>query len=293
MRILVGLVTLLALNAHAQKTDPSAFTRVVKPVLGTTCTLCHNEKAASGGLNLRPYLQPQSLVDNREGWEKVLRKIRSGEMPPKDVERPAQEQIDALTKFVESEFERADRRTPQDPGRVVAHRLNRSEYSNTVRDLLGVEFRADKKFPTDDLGYGFDNIGSVLSISPVLMERYLSAAELIASRALGADPLPAKPIVSEYMGRNKNIRRIDVNTVECTHTVEWGAEYDIRFGFPGERPADAKAVEFGFWMDGKLLKSMPVETKPSGLVYFDPFSDAAIRLYLPQGDHVFRAGFYQ
>ncbi len=115
-------------------------------------------------------------------------------MPPKGVPRPPEAQMQALVKFVQGEFEKADAAIKPDPGRVTAHRLNRNEYRNTIRDLLAVDFRADKDFPTDDSGYGFDNIGDILTISPVLMEKYLTAAETIASRAMGADPLPKKPI---------------------------------------------------------------------------------------------------
>ena len=98
--------------------------------------------------------------------------------------------MDALIKYVQAEFDRADKLTKPDPGRVTAHRLNRSEYANTIRDLLGVVFRADEEFPPDDSGYGFDNIGDVLTVSPTLMQKYLYAAEQIASRAVGGDPLP-------------------------------------------------------------------------------------------------------
>ena len=229
------------------------------------------------------------MAENRDGWEKILQKIRTGEMPPKGVPRPAA-QIDALTKFVQAEFERADRNVKPDPGRVTARRLNRNEYSNTIRDLLAVEFRAENDFPTDDSGNGFDNIGDVLTISPVLMEKYLAAAERIASRAIGADPLP-KPLEAQYHLKDKTIRRIDVSTIEATHRVDFDAEYIIRIGLPGERAADAKPVTMGFWMDGKLIHTMPVETKPSKLVYFNPYSAEEMRLYLPEGDHTFRAGF--
>ena len=109
-------------------------------------------------------------------------------MPPEGVQRPPEDQIDALIKFVEGEFERADRNLKPDPGRVTARRMNRNEYSNTIRDLLGVDFRAEKDFPTDDSGHGFDNIGEVLTISPVLMEKYIAAAESIAARATRGGP---------------------------------------------------------------------------------------------------------
>ncbi|MEP7274629.1 MAG: DUF1592 domain-containing protein, partial [Acidobacteriota bacterium] len=88
-----------------------------------------------------------------------------------------------------------------------------------------------------------------------------------------------------------NIRRLDVSNVEATHRIEWDGEYTIRFGLPGERSAEAAPVMMGFWMDGKLLHTMPVETKPSKLVYFNPYSEEELRLYLPEGDHTFRAGF--
>ena len=113
-------------------------------------------------------------------------------MPPPGVPRP--KELDTAIQYVEGELDKADRNTRPDPGRVTARRLNRAEYTNTIRDLLAVDFRAEKSFPTDDLGNGFDNIGDVLTISPVLMEKYLSAAGEIARRAIGADPLPKKPL---------------------------------------------------------------------------------------------------
>ena len=219
-----------------------------------------------------------------------MQKIRTGEMPPKGIPKPAAAQIDTLVNFVEGEFARADRNVKPDPGRVTARRLNRNEYSNTIRDLLAVEFHAERDFPTDDSGSGFDNIADVLTISPVLMEKYLNAAERIAARAIGADPLP-KPISAKYQSQDKNIRRLDLSTIEATHRVEFDGEYVIRIGLPGERAADAKPVTLGFWMDGKLLHTMQAETKPSSLVYFNPYSDEQMRLYLPEGDHTFRAGF--
>jgi len=267
-----------------------AFEKTVQPVLTKTCAPCHNEQLASGGLNVAPFTAPGSVAQHREGWEKILLKLRKGEMPPRGVPRPPAAQIDALMNYVRAEFDRADRSQRPDPGRVTARRLNRTEYANTIRDLLGVEFRADKDFPADDSGHGFDTIGDVLTVSPVLMESYMAAAEGIASRAIGADPLP-KPIEAEYHTKYRTIRRLDTSTIEATHRVEWDGEYIVRIGLPGKRAADAPPVTMGFWMDGKQLHSMQVETKPSNLVYFNPYSLAEMRLHLPEGDHTFRAGF--
>jgi hypothetical protein len=292
LRSLSLLVCAAAIVAAAQSNRPAAsFDTAVKPLLEKTCAPCHNDRNSSGGVNVGPFTSPASLAQHREGWERLIQKIRSGEMPPKGFPKPPQPQIQTLTDFVEGEFAKADRNLKPDPGRVTARRLNRVEYTNTIRDLLAVDFRADKDFPVDDSGFGFDNIGDVLTISPVLMEKYMDAAERIAARAIGADPLPKKPLEFEYHTKNRTIRRPARSTIEATHRVDWDAEYLVRIGLPGERAPDGKPVTMGFWMDGKLLHTMEVQTKPSGLVYFNPYSEEQFRVVLPAGDHVFRAGF--
>lgn len=275
----------------AQGPAKPSFDHSVQPILTKNCLSCHNDRVQSGSVNLAPFTNPATLLSNREDWEKVVQKVRSGEMPPKGMPRPSLEQVSEFTRFVEGEWERADRNLKPDPGRVTARRLNRIEYTNTIRDLLAVDFRAEKDFPTDDSGYGFDNIGDVLTISPVLMQKYLEAAETISSRALGADPLPAKPVEFEYHLKTKTIRRLDRSNIEAAHRVDWDGEYEVTIGLPGERAKDAAPVEMGFWMDGKLIHKQTVETKPSGLVYFNPYSEEHFRVFLPEGDHVFRAGF--
>ena len=159
--------------------DTAGFDAKVKPILKNTCSGCHNASLASGDLNLQPYLDPASVFEDRATWEKIAHKIEVGEMPPEGMPRPPQAQMTALLTFIQGQFEKADSLVKPDPGRVTAKRLNRNEYRNTVRDLLGVDFRADKDFPTDDSGYGFDNIADILTVSPLLMEKYLNAAEAI------------------------------------------------------------------------------------------------------------------
>ncbi|QOY90545.1 DUF1592 domain-containing protein [Paludibaculum fermentans] len=290
-----GLLVAEQMPAPAKKpAAPAAaaaptFEKTVAPVLNKTCAPCHNSQMASGGFDTDHFLNPASVSTQRDGWDRILMKLRNGEMPPKGTPK-SQAAIDSLVHYVQGEVDKIDRNAKPDPGRVVAHRLNRTEYSNTIRDLLGLEFRAQKDFPTDDSGEGFDNIADILTISPVLMEKYLSAAERIASRALAADPLP-KPIQVDYANKDKRIRRVDPSTIEATHRVEFDGDYTVRFALPGERPKDAKPVQLAFWMDGKLLATKLIETKPSGLVYFDPYSEEELRLFLPEGDHLFRAGF--
>jgi mono/diheme cytochrome c family protein len=287
--ILAASVSFLAAQQRPSAPGAATFETAVAPLLENTCSQCHDSQLASGGFDATAFLKPASLGSQREGWETILRKLRNGEMPPKGVAR-SQGEIDTLVKYVQGEFDKADRNLKPDPGRVTAHRLNRNEYANTIRDLLGVEFRAQKDFPTDDSGEGFDNISDILTISPVLMEKYMAAAERIASRALAADPLP-KPVAVEYASKDKRIRRVDGSTIEATHRVDFDGEYNVRFELPGQRGADAKPVMLGLWMDGKLIGSKMAETKPSGLVFFDPYSEEEMRVPLPEGDHVFRAGF--
>lgn len=273
----IAIILPVAGALRAADAPPADFDSAVKPVLSKTCALCHNDKLSSGGMNINAFLTPDSVTTYREGWEAILQKLRAGEMPPKGIPRPPDAQMQALIHYVEGEFEKADRNLKPEPGHVTARRLNRSEYSNTIRDLLAVDFQAERSFPTDDSGYGFDNIADVLTISPLLTEKYMDAAETIASRAMGADPLPAKPLEVQYQSKDKTIRRVDLSSIEVSHRVEWDGDYIVRFGMPGERAGDAKAVTLGLWMDGALLKTLPVETKPSKLVYFDPYSEAEVR----------------
>ncbi len=274
----------------AQPPSAAAFKAVTESLFNVTCFQCHNDLEVAGGIDFSHYLSVETLSKDRDLWELVAAKLKSREMPPPDVERPPDAQINALVKFLDAEFERADASIRPDPGRVTARRLNRTEYTNTIRDLLAVEFRADLNFPTDDSGDGFDNIGDVLTVSPVLMEKYLSSAARIATRAIAAEPLP-KPIEKEYSLRFRNLRRLNPSNVEATHRIDFDADYTLRIGLPGNRAKDAKPVTLGVWVDGKLMKTALVETKPSGLVYFNPYSETELRVALPEGDHAFRLGF--
>jgi mono/diheme cytochrome c family protein len=266
-----------------------AFATATKTLFEDTCSECHNSTDLAGGMDLSLYTSAESLSADRDRWELMLTKLKAQEMPPEDVLRPEKE-IDGFVKFLETEFARADASMKPDPGRVTARRLNRAEYTNTIRDLLAIEFRADKSFPTDDSGDGFDNIGDVLTVSPVLMEKYLSAAGRIAERAMAAEPLP-KPIEVEYSLRFKNLRRLDPSNVEATHRFDFDADYELKIGLPGQRGKDAEPVTLGLWVDGKLTHTTRIETKPSGLVYFNPYSEERIRVPVPEGDHTLRLGF--
>jgi mono/diheme cytochrome c family protein len=269
--------------------DAAEFSKATHALFEQTCSTCHNAKDADGGFDVSRYESIETLSTDRERWQTILAKLRAGEMPPAGVAAP-RAQIEALIRFLDRELPRIDASARPDPGRVTLRRLNRAEYMNTVRDLLGVEFRADENFPVDDSGDGFDNIGDVLSVSPLLMEKYLSAAERIAERAIGSGPLPS-PIKIEYSLKLQNLQRLNPSTVQLAHRIEYDADYDVVIGFNGQRPENAKPVRLGIWLDGKPLPTRRIETKPSGLVYFDPYSEEKVRLSLSEGDHTLRVGF--
>jgi len=149
----------------------AGFDTVVKPFLAQNCFTCHGKKKQENDLNLESFESRASLVEHRDQWDEVVGKLRRGEMPPLEEEQPPEEQRQAVATWLARELERIDAATPPDPGRVTARRLNRTEYNNTIKELLGVDVRPADDFPQDDSGYGFDNIADVLSLSPVLMER--------------------------------------------------------------------------------------------------------------------------
>src|SRR4029450_560538 len=159
---------------------------------------------------------------------------KNGDMPPPDEDPISAHERTAMVAYIESALTRADRELKPDPGRVPAHRLTRVEYANTIRDLLGVDFRATDEFPPDDSGYGFDNIGDVLTVSPALMQRYLAAAEKIAARAVGGGPLPASGVFT----RRSRARKTGDGVIELKEILEYDADYAIRVGVQGHRGAD-------------------------------------------------------
>ena len=180
-------------DATSSADGTSLFASLVRPLLAKYCTDCHGATKPKAGLNLAALQQEASGTANRKTWMKVKESIEGGLMPPDDRSQPAQEEVDSLVKWIESQAGKVDCQNAADPGRVAIRRLNRAEYNNTIRDLVGVDFRPADDFPSDDVGYGFDNIGDVLTLPPILMEKYLAAAETIAEQAIMAGRLAAGP----------------------------------------------------------------------------------------------------
>lgn len=172
------------------------FAKDVRPHVERWCAPCHS--GANPAANVNP-LKAKTDADVQKDdvtWERIARAIRSGHMPPEGSVQPTQEQRTFLVSAIESII--SGNCTIKDPGRVTIRRLNKAEYVNTIRDLMGINFRGAEGFPSDDVGYGFDNIGDVLTLSPLHLEKYLDAAEQIVERAIALPGAKTTRIEANY-----------------------------------------------------------------------------------------------
>ena len=263
--ILAAVAMPLSKSQVHLKHEAPAIEQKAWPFLAKNCVPCHNDKMKSGGVNLASLRSSGSVAKSRDAWESALRQISTGQMPPKGLPRPNPLEIKTLTQQIEAEFERADQRDAPNPGRVTARRLNRAEYNNTIRDLLGVDSHPADDFAQDDSGYGFDNIGDALSLSPAQMDRYLASAEKVARAAIfGPESLPPTLAVCERGGRRISVStkvpaRYDAsgfslpNSLHAMHRFPLTGEYLFRFKLDGQRPLGCEALHLGLWVDGKQV----------------------------------------
>ena len=167
--------------------------KVIVPFVEKHCVHCHGEKKPKGDVSLHAFKDEASILKARKTWIRVLDQLRSGEMPPQGRPKPSFDDAERFTKAVHGIFERFDRTAKPDPGVVTMRRLNKAEYVNTVRDLVGVTIPLAEDFPADQMGHGFDNIADVLTLSTLQLERYLASAEAIVKAVIvvGEPPAPA------------------------------------------------------------------------------------------------------
>ncbi|MEX1114594.1 MAG: DUF1592 domain-containing protein [Akkermansiaceae bacterium] len=170
--------------AVAASANPAAtYEKEIIPILENYCFDCHAEGISKGEFSMDGFKDLSKHLNDKKHWLPVWHNLRSQIMPPSDEDQPAIAEKTRLLAWIEKDVFKLDPANP-DPGRVTIRRLNRTEYQNAVYDLLGVEYDTREIFPADDTGYGFDNIGAVLSISPLLMEKYLAAADEVVALAL-------------------------------------------------------------------------------------------------------------
>ena len=199
--VLLGLLALgfgflpkaLPQQAASQANQPPSR----RALLDQYCVGCHNQRLKTADLMLDK-ADPANPTADPETWEKVIRKLRAGAMPPQGIPRPPAAAVDTFVTYLETSLDRAAAAKP-DPGHATLHRLNRAEYGNAVRDLLDLQVDAASLLPPDDESYGFDNNADVLGVSPSLLEQYVSASSKIARLAVG-DP-GIGPVASTYRTR--------------------------------------------------------------------------------------------
>jgi hypothetical protein len=189
----------------AEQASTHGYAAEIRPILATHCYPCHGTQKTKAKLNLEAFADEASVLKARKTWKKVYDQIQAREMPPQEKPRLPVPDLEKVTSWLEALLDRPDPRAPRDPGRVVMRRLNRIEYRNTIRDLVGVDFNPNAEdFPSDDVGYGFDNIGDVLSMPPILMEKYLAAAEKILGQAIQTEDRN-KPAVRRFEARTMQV----------------------------------------------------------------------------------------
>ena len=179
------------------------FRSEAQPLVKRFCAECHSGGAAEAGFDVSKFASAPSIASAAKTWQKAAQRVRAEDMPPPDATQPSPEERRRLIGAIDLLL--AEGRTRgRNPGRVTMRRLNRAEYNNTIHDLVGVDFDPADDFPSDDVGYGFDNIGDVLSIPPLLLEKYLAAARRIADAAIVVPgPPPSLASLSEKRLRSK------------------------------------------------------------------------------------------
>src|SRR4051812_10641599 len=233
----MGLCT--AVTAAAAVADPAEqFRKQIQPLLEKYCYDCHGDGEKKGGVALDELKSDEQILNNRELWWKVLKNTRTGLMPPQKKPHPSPGELVELANWIKYGAMGIDSSHP-DPGRVTLRRLNRVEYRNTIKDLMGVDYNTTEEFPPDDTGYGFDTIGDVLTFSPLLLEKYMKAAETIVRNAV---PLVAKTMPeSTIPGRSFKSTEAGISaerlsfykeaTLTSSHTTTQAADYILKLAF--------------------------------------------------------------
>jgi len=195
-RIVLGALLAFALIPAGWAADLNqSFTKEVRPLFEKYCFNCHKPEKSKGGVDLTKYKDLATTLRDARAWETILKQLRDRDMPPEDKKQPTQDEREKMVTWGRDALASLDFASVKDPGRKVIHRLNRTEYNNTVRDLLGVTIRPADNFPADGGGGGgFDNNADTLFIPPILMEKYLDAADQVLKAAPADRLIVAKPI---------------------------------------------------------------------------------------------------
>lgn len=297
------MIRAVYLAAFAWSLSYASDSSVVVSLVQKNCVACHNTKLKSGDLDLKtPSASEQTFVHDREMWEKVLEKLQTTQMPPPPLPQLPMDSVALATRWLQDEFARQDRLIKPEAGRVTARRLNRVEYNNTIRDLLGVDVRPADAFPADTAAFGFDNISDALNLPATLLENYLSGAESSVRMALfgpdkrkpaavhysapvrinltrGQKGLPPDPFNYDLSGLSTH------HSFHVMHRFPVDGEYDFRLTLNGHRPNQSEPTHPALFIDGKMAREFEFDaTDLEGQA-------VECRLPLSAGEHLISATY--
>ena len=190
----------------AELSGAAQFHKDIEPILSDYCSDCHEDGEKKGGVAFDEFKSDDDVVNNHDLWWNALNYLRAGLMPPGTNSRPTKAEQQIIANWIKTAVFKFDPQNP-DPGRVTLRRLNRIEYRNSIRDLMGVDYNTDIEFPADDTGYGFDDIGDVLTVPPMLLEKYVEAAKDIVSQSVPTD----EKVISENVIVGSRFRPVGTN----------------------------------------------------------------------------------
>ncbi|OAI57515.1 hypothetical protein AYO47_08025, partial [Planctomyces sp. SCGC AG-212-M04] len=260
------------------------FKNSIRPLFQKYCVECHSGSAPEAGLDMKVMLDG-GIPPHRKTWEKAFALVRLENMPPADADQPTKAERELLTRWMDDALFFVDCKKTIDPGRVTVRRLNRSEYNNAIRDLMGIDFEPARDFPLDDVGYGFDNIGDVLTVPPLLIEKYLDASEQVVQRAIAT---PESLVVEKTIRGTEFINpkaadvgdglRILVSNGELIVPVkvDFAGKYTASITAAADKAGDEPA-KMELRQNGKVLKEFEVKRR-------SPTPGFAFDVDLPAGE---------
>lgn len=294
------LIAFLAPGYAFADDSESRFKSDILPILAAHCFDCHADGASEGNLSFDELFAIDNQEHANETWHAVLKQVQAGLMPPADEDQLTNEQVASLRNWIKYDAFGINPQMP-DPGHVTLRRLNQVEYRNAIRDLIGVDYDTTANFPADDTGHGFDNIGAVLSLSPLLLEKYVNAAEEIVSSAV---PTVSRVIQQQSLLGDKfqlaeqasdtSGDRSEPGTLEMSYYNDATAQANVHVQYPGEYTVrlnitanetyrdnqfDENRCEFSFALDGEVLLTQTFVRQGRKAYVFD------FPLSLTNGDH--------
>ncbi len=241
----------------------------VQPLLREHCLECHSGAEPEAGLSLEHFDSPKAFLKGRRVWEKAVQRMALGDMPPKESKKLDDTKRKFLTDWITSTIKDFECGLTPNPGQVTLRRLNANEYRNTIRDLIGIDYKPAENFPADDVGYGFDNIGDVLTLPPLLMEKYVLAAEEISEQAIMTPP-PDKQFEANYAGNqlklkdgktsgDKILTLASAGDATLEEQMPWAGAFQLTITASGDQAGD-EPCKLQVLVDDKPVKELLVRT---------------------------------